>query len=97
MRDHRRQIDLDVAELRIGAHGGAAARQPGRQLEYLRAARVGDQAIDHDVALDQAVAAPVLRHRIVTNFNAEAEGLEADDIVAHLIQTIPVADETNAA
>ena len=30
----------------------------------------------------RAVAGPVLRHRIVTNFNAEAEGLKPDDIVA---------------
>lgn len=44
----------------------------------------------------RAVATPVLRHRIVTNFNAEAEGLKADDIVAHLTKTIPVED-THAA
>ncbi len=33
----------------------------------------------------QAVAAPVLRHRIVTNFNAEADGVTADDVVAALV------------
>jgi MoxR-like ATPase len=38
----------------------------------------------------RAVAAPVLRHRIVTNFNAEAEGVKPDDIVAHLSKTIEV-------
>jgi MoxR-like ATPase len=45
----------------------------------------------------RAVAAPVLRHRIVTNFSAEAEGLKADDIVAHLLKTVPVAEDTHAA
>ena len=40
----------------------------------------------------RAVAGPVLRHRIVTNFNAEAEGLKPDDIVERLIKTIPVDD-----
>src|SRR5438067_3773602 len=35
------------------------------------------------------VALPVLRHRIVTNFNAEAEGMKADAIVKKLIETIP--------
>ena len=45
----------------------------------------------------RAVAPPVLRHRIVTNFNAEAEGLKSDDIVAHLAKTIPVAEDTHAA
>jgi MoxR-like ATPase len=36
-----------------------------------------------------AVAAPVLRHRIVTNFNAEAEGVTTDEIVRRLIELIP--------
>ena len=37
----------------------------------------------------QAVAAPVLRHRILTNFNAEAEGIRPDDIVKKLIELVP--------
>jgi MoxR-like ATPase len=35
------------------------------------------------------VAIPVLRHRIVCNFNAEAEGVKPDDIVRRLIEFIP--------
>src|SRR5216110_388706 len=35
------------------------------------------------------VALPVLRHRIVTNFNAEAEGMKSDTIVRRLIDFIP--------
>jgi MoxR-like ATPase len=35
------------------------------------------------------VALPVLRHRIVTNFNAEAEGVKSDTIVKKLIDHIP--------
>jgi MoxR-like ATPase len=37
----------------------------------------------------RAVAPPVLRHRIITNFNAEAEGIKPDDIVRKLIDLIP--------
>ncbi len=37
----------------------------------------------------RAVAAPVLRHRIITNFNAEAEGVKPDDIVRRLAELIP--------
>ena len=37
----------------------------------------------------RAVAAPVLRHRILTNFNAEADGVNADEIVRRLIEMIP--------
>ena len=35
------------------------------------------------------VAIPVLRHRIITNFNAEAEGIKPDDIVRRLADMIP--------
>jgi MoxR-like ATPase len=41
----------------------------------------------------RAVAAPVLRHRIKTNFNADAEGITADDLIARLADTIPVLAE----
>ena len=37
----------------------------------------------------RAVAAPVLRHRVMTNFNAEADGVKPDDIVRRLIELIP--------
>ena len=37
----------------------------------------------------QAVAPSVLRHRIVTNFTAEAEGIRSDRIIADLLKTIP--------
>lgn len=36
----------------------------------------------------QYVAAPVLRHRIITNFNAEADGVTADDLVEQLLGTV---------
>jgi len=37
----------------------------------------------------RAVAHPVLRHRILTNFNAEAEGVRSDTIVDKLLESIP--------
>jgi MoxR-like ATPase len=37
----------------------------------------------------RAVAKPVLRHRIITNFNAEAEGVTSDEIVRRLAEVIP--------
>ena len=43
----------------------------------------------------RAVAAPVLRHRIKTNFNADAEGISSDDIVRRLLDTIPADSERN--
>jgi MoxR-like ATPase len=38
----------------------------------------------------QAVAPAVLRHRIVTNFTAEAEGVKPERIVQELLHTVPV-------
>ena len=35
-----------------------------------------------------ALAVPVLRHRIVTNFNAEAEGINTDKIIDRLLEYV---------
>jgi len=40
----------------------------------------------------RAVAHPVLRHRIITNFNAEADGIRSKDIVERLVREIPADD-----
>jgi MoxR-like ATPase len=39
----------------------------------------------------RAVAPPVLRHRIFTNFNADSENVSVEDIVARLIREVPEA------
>lgn len=36
----------------------------------------------------KSIAAPVLRHRIITNFAAEAEGIRAEDIVQRLLERL---------
>ncbi len=45
----------------------------------------------------RAVALPVLRHRLVTTFHADAEGITTDDVVKKLIETIPLPQEEGAA
>jgi MoxR-like ATPase len=40
-----------------------------------------------------AVAPPVLRHRIITNFNAEAQGVAADQVVQRLLKHVPKPTE----
>jgi MoxR-like ATPase len=37
----------------------------------------------------QALAAPVLRHRIVTNFAAESEGITSDKVIERLVESTP--------
>jgi len=44
----------------------------------------------------QAVAKPVLRHRLVTNFNADAEGFTSDKIIEKLLEIIPAQASTIA-
>ena len=43
------------------------------------------------VSLDdvRAVAAPVLRHRLLVNFQAEADGIDAESVVTRLLETVP--------
>jgi len=42
------------------------------------------------------VAFPVLRHRIITNFNAEAEGVKPDDIIRRLLDAAACDDQAAA-
>lgn len=51
-----------------------------------RAALTGKPTPDIDDV--RAVAAPVLRHRIITNFNAEADNVSTVDIVSRLLKEI---------
>jgi MoxR-like ATPase len=37
----------------------------------------------------RAVALPVLRHRIIVNYAAVAEGIRSDDVVRELVKSVP--------
>jgi MoxR-like ATPase len=37
----------------------------------------------------EAVAAPALRHRLIPNFEAEAEGITTDHIIAQILKDVP--------
>lgn len=61
--------------------------------QYLIAGGKAIAAMDGrpSVSLDdiRRVAIPVLRHRISTNFQAQAEGLSSEDLITRLIQEVP--------
>lgn len=40
----------------------------------------------------QALAAPVLRHRIVTNFSAESEGITTERVIEELLKVTPTKE-----
>ena len=42
------------------------------------------------------VVLPVMRHRIITNFNAEADGVTTDDVISKLAESIPVDSSDDA-
>ena len=45
----------------------------------------------------QKVAVPVLRHRISTNFQAQAEGMTTENVIARLMKEIPVPEQPKYA
>jgi MoxR-like ATPase len=78
---------LDLAPLlELGA-------SPRATIALMRAARAHallhgrDYVTPHDV---KSLAPDVLRHRILVSFEADAEGLSADDILARFLDRIPV-------
>ena len=46
------------------------------------------------VAIDdiKKVAVPVLRHRVSTNFQAQAEGMNNEDVIVRLVKELPVPE-----
>jgi len=46
---------------------------------------------NHHVSAEDvaAVAPPILRHRLIPNFTAQSEGVNADDIVKRIVQAVP--------
>ena len=49
-----------------------------------------------DFADIQAMAAPVLRHRLVLNFHARADNLDADALVERLLKAVSVEEPPHA-
>ena len=84
-----RPAEAASAELKEWVKWGAGPRA-GQSLVLASKARALLQgrlaATREDV---QALAAPVLRHRLILSFAAEAEGRSADDAVAALLRAVP--------
>ena len=73
--------------LRFGASPRAAQTLVlGAKVKALLAGRTSVAAEDI-----KAVALPALRHRVLLNFEAEAEGRGADEIVRNILDTVPTA------
>ena len=68
-----------------------AGLRAGQALTICAKARVLLQGRSHVTPDDiKALAVPVLRHRILTNFKVEAEGIDTAQVIRKIIETIPV-------
>ena len=49
----------------------------------------------YHVSIDdiKAVAAPILRHRLILNFSAQSEGLTPDEVIKKLLDEMPVDEK----
>jgi MoxR-like ATPase len=75
-----------------------AGPRAGQSLVLAAKARAVLQGRYHAGIADiRHVAKPVLRHRILTTFHAEAEGIDPDKVVDHLIEAVPAPPERAAS
>ena len=70
-------------------YGGFPARRAGDRARREDPARCSTAASTSSYDDVQAVAAPALRHRVILNFEGEAEGISTDSIVRAIIAETP--------
>ncbi len=71
-----------------------AGPRAGQYLVLAAKARAAIQGRTHASLSDvREIAFPVLRHRVILNFNAEVEGIRPDDLIRRLLDMIPLPDE----
>ena len=87
-----REESLELVDELVMWGAGPRAGQDLVSAAKVKALMSGRLSVDlEDI---QAVAYPVLRHRIKTNFNAESDGINSDDIIRQLIEhLLPATDD----
>ena len=82
----RPQLDKASAAISGWIEWGAGPRASQYLVLGAKAKAVLDGRPAPEIDDIKAMARPVLRHRLITNFNAEAEGLSTDDILSTLLE-----------
>src|ERR1035437_1973385 len=67
---------------------GAGPRATQHLVTAAKAAALLDGRPTPEVSDLQRMAVPVLRHRIIPNYNALGEGIESDAIIKHLLESV---------
>tara|TARA_B100000287_G_C20093827_1_gene567565 strand:- start:199 stop:558 length:360 start_codon:yes stop_codon:yes gene_type:complete len=65
---------------------GAGPRASQYLISAAKSKAVLDGRPSPDISDIKSMAIPILRHRVLANFNAEAEGLKIEDILMQLIE-----------
>jgi MoxR-like ATPase len=73
---------------------GAGPRATQHLITAAKASALLDGRPSPEVSDLRRMASPVLRHRIVPNYNAMGEGIEADSIIKHLLESTAAASAT---
>ena len=85
--------DAEAPEfIRTNIHCGAGPRAAQCLVLGAKARAVLHGRLNVSCSDVRALALPVLRHRIFTNFTADSEGITADTLVSRLIETVPEPD-----
>ena len=69
---------------------GAGPRASSFLILGAKAVAALDGRTTPSIADVQNIVKPILRHRIITNFNAETENISTDNVLEKLIDTLPV-------
>ncbi len=87
VRDTRPGLDVQPRFIPEWVEWGAGPRASQYLILGAKALAILDGRPTPDINDVNTLVKPVMRHRIITNFNAEAEGISADDILDRLIET----------
>tara|TARA_B100000214_G_C23892786_1_gene592623 strand:+ start:108 stop:1100 length:993 start_codon:yes stop_codon:yes gene_type:complete len=84
----RPSSDLSTEIVQQSVDWGAGPRASLYLVLGAKAKAILDGRPTPDISDIHSLALPILRHRVILNFNAEAEGLKIDDIINHLIEDL---------
>ncbi len=84
-----RPTSSDLDFIKNSVDWGAGPRASQYLILAAKAKALLDGRPTPDIQDIQTLVPPILRHRVLPNFNAEAEGLRIDDILVKLIKALP--------
>jgi len=84
-----RPVSTPLSFIKESVDWGAGPRASQYLIQAAKAKAILDGRPTPDIKDVQSLVLPILRHRVLPNFNAEAEGLKIEDLLNKLIENIP--------